>query len=78
MVKTKETYPVIGMSCASWVKKVEPALNKTEDVTSTNVNFTSEKVLVEYDGKKIDIKKLEEILKSLGYELITWLYICML
>ncbi len=71
MTTVKETYPVIGLSCASCVKKIESVFNKTEGVTSTNVNFTSEKVLVEYNGKKKDIKRLEEILKSLGYDLIT-------
>ena len=71
MAVTKQTYPVIGLSCASCVNKVESVLNKTEGVASANVNFASEKVTVEYDDEKIDIKGLEKVVKSLGYELIT-------
>ena len=39
MALIKETYPVVGMSCASCVKKVETVLNKTEGVVDASVNF---------------------------------------
>ena len=71
MTKVKETYPVIGMSCASCVRNVETALNKTEGVIDANVNFASEKVTIEYDDEIISIDKLSDIVKSRGYELIT-------
>ncbi len=71
MATVKETYPVIGMSCASCVKKVETVLNKTEGVMDASVNFASEKVTIEYDDEIISIDKVADIVKSIGYELIT-------
>ena len=71
MTKVKETYPVIGMSCASCVRNVETALIKTKGVIDASVNFASEKVTIEYDDEIISIDKLSDIVKSRGYELIT-------
>ncbi len=71
MATVKETYPVIGMSCASCVKKVETVLNKTEGVMDASVNFASEKVTIEYDDEIINMDKLTDTVKSIGYELIT-------
>ena len=71
MTIAKESYPVIGMSCASCVKNVETILNKSEGVLNASVNFASEKVTIEYDDEIINIDKLTDIVKSRGYELIT-------
>lgn len=71
MTKIKETYPVIGLSCASCVKKIETVLNKTEGVIEANVNFASEKATIEYDDEMISMDKLADAVKSIGYELIT-------
>ncbi len=71
MATVKETYPVLGMSCASCVRKIETVLGKTEGISEASVNFASEKVTIEYDNDKIDLDKIEKIIKSLGYELIT-------
>lgn len=71
MAKVKETYPVLGMTCASCVRKIETVLGKTEGISEASVNFASEKVTIEYDNDKIDLDKIEKIIKSLGYELIT-------
>jgi Cu+-exporting ATPase len=67
----KETYPVLGMECASCVRKIELVLTKTDGIKDASANLASEKITVEYDNEKINVKKLEEILKSMGYELIT-------
>ncbi len=71
MARVKETYPVLGMTCASCVRKIETVLGKTEGIVEASVNFGSEKVTVEYDNDKIDLEKIEKIIKSIGYELIT-------
>jgi len=70
MTILKETYPVLGIECASCVKKIESVLNKTEGVINVGVNFASEKVLVEYDDEKISLTELANVLKKIGYELI--------
>ena len=71
MAILKESYPVLGIECASCVKKIESVLNKTEGVTNANVNFASEKLLIEYDDEKISLSDLANILKKIGYDLIT-------
>jgi len=70
MVRVKETYPVLGISCASCVKKIEDVLNKTDGVIEANVNFATEKLTIEYDNDRLDIKKIDKIVKSIGFELI--------
>jgi len=71
MTILKGSYPILGMECASCVKKIESVLNKTEGVINVGVNFASEKVLVEYDDEKISLTELANVLKKIGYELIT-------
>lgn len=71
MARVKEIYPVLGMTCASCVRKIESVLGKTEGVIEAAVNFASEKVTIEYDNDKINLEKIEKIIKSLGYELVT-------
>ena len=71
MAILKEIYPVLGIECASCVKKIESVLNKTEGVINANVNFASEKLLIEYDDEKISLSDLAIVLKKIGYDLIT-------
>jgi len=71
MTILKESYPVLGIECASCVKKIESILNKAEGVTNANVNFASEKLLIEYDDEKISLSDLANVLKKIGYDLIT-------
>ncbi|MBU4314534.1 MAG: heavy-metal-associated domain-containing protein [Actinobacteria bacterium] len=71
MARVKETYPVLGMTCASCVRKIETVLNKTNGVTEATVNFATEKVTIEYDNDKLNLDEIKKIIKSIGYELIT-------
>jgi len=71
MARVKETYPVLGITCASCVRKIETVLNKTNGVTEATVNFATEKVTIEYDNGKLDLDEIKKIIKSIGYELIT-------
>ena len=71
MTQVKETYPVLGISCASCIRNIETVLSKTEGIISANVNLASEKATIEYDDEKIDLEKIEKIVKDIGYELIT-------
>lgn len=73
MTIVKESYPVLGMECECTycVRKIESILNKNAGIKDASFNLTSEEVTVEYDDEKSNIKRMEEILKSLGYELIT-------
>jgi len=71
MARVKETYPVLGITCASCVRKIETVLNKTNGVTEATVNFATEKVTIEYDNDKLSLDEIKKIIKSIGYELIT-------
>lgn len=71
MARVKETYPVLGMACASCVRKIETVLNKTDGVNEATVNFATEKVTIEYDNDKLNLDEIKKIIKSIGYELIT-------
>ncbi len=71
MAKIKETYPVLGISCASCVSKIESVLGKTDGVIDAAVNFATEKLTIEYEDDKLNLDQLQKIIKSIGYELIT-------
>ena len=44
----KSIFPVVGMTCASCVARVEEALSSVPGVVSASVNLASEKATVEY------------------------------
>lgn len=66
----KESLKISGMSCATCAVKIEKGLNKLEGVIKANVNLASEKANIEYDDKVVDIKKLQDAIKKLGYDVI--------
>lgn len=63
----KKTYSIKGMHCSSCVKVIERSLKKIDGVISANVNYASEKAVVEAE----DTVKDDEIMGSVskvGYE----------
>lgn len=44
----QETFPVLGMSCASCAVRVEKTLNRQSGVKKATVNYASATVTVEY------------------------------
>ena len=71
MAARKETYPVLGMTCAVCVRKIEKVLGNTEGITEVSVNFASETAAISYDDLKISIDKIAGIVRDIGYELLT-------
>jgi len=64
----KSIFPVIGMTCAACVARVEQALASVPGVISANVNLASEKATVEYiEGT--ELADLRQAVKEAGYEL---------
>jgi len=64
----KSIFPVIGMTCASCVARVEEALSSVPGVISVSVNLASEKATVEYlEGKAV--ADMRRAVKDAGYEL---------
>ena len=71
MKAIKEIYKVEGMSCTACAASVNSMLSAVDGVSSANVNFANQTVLVEFDPEKATVKKLEEAVSQIGYHLIT-------
>ncbi|MGE0568393.1 MAG: heavy metal translocating P-type ATPase [Bacteroidia bacterium] len=65
----KNTFPVIGMTCASCAGSVESILSHLEGVSNANVNLANNTVYIEYDSR-VTREQLKEALVAVGYDLI--------
>ena len=63
----KTNIQVTGMRCASCSANIHKKLSKTLGVKETNVNFATSKATIDFDEKRIDEKKLAQIIKKMGY-----------
>ena len=70
--KTKTSFKVGGMTCASCSAAVEKALNKNDGVYQANVNIATEKGSVEYNPEILSKNDFREIVKNSGYELLSF------
>ncbi|HQJ97661.1 MAG TPA: heavy metal translocating P-type ATPase [Thermoleophilia bacterium] len=68
VVTRKETLPVIGMTCASCVSRVERALKKTPGVVDAVVNLATERATVTYIPGETDRARLVEAVRAAGYD----------
>lgn len=59
--------PVVGMTCASCVGRVERALTNVPGVSSANVNLATEKAEVSFDAP-MDRSALVDAIEKVGYE----------
>jgi len=66
----KNQYEVEGMTCTACAVAIERQLAKVEGVTRVNVNFASEKMLVEYNEEYVNEGLLSDEVKDIGYKLI--------
>jgi len=66
----KISISISGMSCASCVAAIETALKSIKGVISANVNFASDKAIVEFDPNITNIEKLEKVVEATGYHVI--------
>lgn len=67
----KETYPIVGMHCASCKALIERTLNNLEGIISAQINYGTEKLTIEFDENKIVLEKIKKSISELGnYELI--------
>ena len=65
----KITLPISGMTCAACANRIEKKLNKTEGISSANVNLTTEKANIELSDTDISLKKINEIIEKTGYSI---------
>lgn len=62
--------PIKGMHCASCAATIEKSLKKLNGVSNANVNFASEKAMVEYDKGIVDEPAIIKTIENAGYDVI--------
>ncbi len=65
-----ENLPVKGMHCASCAFNIEESLKELPGVKSCQVNYGTEKAMLEYDPAKISVPQMNEKIDPLGYQLL--------
>lgn len=63
----KKTYSIKGMHCSSCVRVIERSLKKVDGVINANVNYASEKAVVEM-GEKVNDTEILKSVSKVGYE----------
>ena len=70
MVTAQETLPIIGMTCASCVSRVEKALRVPPGVLKADVNLATEKATVSYIPGQATYRDLVEAVRGAGYDVV--------
>ena len=60
--------PIIGMTCAACVRRIETALDAVPGVREANVNLVTHKGTISYDRTKTDARALVAAIVDAGYE----------
>ena len=66
----QETFPVLGMSCASCAARVDKTLNQQPGVSKAAVNYASGAATVEYDPAQCSPQALQQAVQAAGYDLL--------
>ena len=64
------TLKLNGMHCASCVMNVENFLIRLDGIFDVKADLTSQTARISYDKTKVTIKDMEEVINSLGFELL--------
>lgn len=67
---TKKTFPVLEMSCAACVARVDKTLNKQPGVCRASVNYAAATATIEYDPKICSPETLKAAVVAAGYDLV--------
>jgi P-type Cu2+ transporter len=67
---TRETFPVLEMTCAACAVSVESMLKSSAGVKDAGVNFANQTAWVEYDKQKTKPADLQNSVRSIGYDLV--------
>ena len=66
----KETFPILGMSCASCAARVDKALNGQPGVQEACVNYAAATAQVVYDADECSPLVLKVVVQNAGYDLL--------
>lgn len=64
---TKLKLKIEGMHCTSCAMNIDGELEDTEGVKESNTNYAKQQTEVEFDDTKINLQKIIEIIKTVGY-----------
>jgi Cu2+-exporting ATPase len=67
---SRQSFPVLEMTCAACAVSVESMLKNTPGVTEATVNYANQSAFVEYDTSKATISDLQQAVRSIGYDLV--------
>jgi len=62
---------VTGMTCTTCARTIGKGLSDTHGVKKAEVNFPTEQVSVDYDPEKVDLAKIKDTIRELGYGVAT-------
>ena len=66
----KNSFPVLGMTCASCAGSAESIVSYEPGVVSSSVNYATGNLTVEYLPNMTDAYKLQKAVQSIGYDLL--------
>ena len=66
----KDTFPILGMSCASCAARVDKTLNSQPGVQEASVNYASATAQVVYDADVCSPLNLKAAVQNAGYDLL--------
>ena len=67
-VPAELSVPVVGMTCASCVNRIERYLSRADGVAEANVNLATERATVRFDPALIDRTGIVAAIEAAGYE----------
>ncbi len=67
---SKQSFPVLEMSCAACAVSVESILRATAGVKAASVNYANQTAQVEYDTAIASTTDLQNAVRSIGYDLV--------
>jgi len=65
---TELSLPVVGMTCASCVTRIERFLARADGVADAAVNLATERATVHFDPARIDRREIVAAIEAAGYE----------
>ncbi len=67
---TKHVLKIKGMHCSSCSVLIDKVVGRHPGVSSVQSSYGAEKATIEFDETKTDLKKIDELINKLGYDLI--------
>jgi len=67
---TRESFPVLEMTCAACAVSVESILKTAPGVKDAAVNFANQSAWVEFDAQRTSPAALQKAVQSIGYDLV--------